>query len=71
MIGQTSTSHKGMRLGVTARVVKDTLQNPVRVSKDYVARNGDVRRTYTGLVAQVAVSVTDGKLIQVNPRSDK
>ena len=71
VIGQTSTSHKGMRLGVTADNVKDTLLNPVHVSGDYPARNGDVRRTYAGLPARVAISVTEGKLIQVNPRSDK
>lgn len=71
VIGQTSTPHKDMRLGVPVADAYDALKHPDDVSADYVIRSGDVRRTYYGRRASVAISITDKRLIQTNPTGGK
>lgn len=70
VIGQTSTSHKGMRLGVTVDKVRSALLKPDAIDPDEVIRN-DLRRTYYGKKAIVTISVAQKRLIQVNPRGSK
>ena len=65
VIGQTSTQHKGMRMGVKVGDVCDALKNGA-VEKDYVIRD-DYRRQYIGASCSVAVSISEQKIIQVNP----
>lgn len=70
VIGQTSTSHKGMRLGVTMDKVRSALLKPDAIDPDEVIRN-DLRRIYYGKKAIVTISVAQKRLIQVNPRGSK
>ena len=70
VIGQTSTSHKGMRLGVTVDKIRSALLKPDAIDPDEVIRN-DLRRTYYGKKAIVTISVAQKRLIQVNPRGSK
>ena len=70
VIGQTSTSHKGMRLGVTVDKVRSALLKPDAIDPDEVIRN-DLRRTYYGKKAIVTISIAQKRLIQVNPRGSK
>jgi len=65
VIGQTSTLHEGMRMGVKVGDVCDALKNGT-VEKDYVIRD-DYRRQYIGESCSVAVSISEQKIIQVNP----
>ena len=65
VIGQTSTQHKGMRMGVKVGDVCDALKNGA-VEKDYVIGD-DYRRQYIGASCSVAVSISEQKIIQVNP----
>ena len=65
VIGQTSTQHKGMRMGVKVSDVCDALKNGT-VEKDYAIRD-DYRRQYIGESCSVAVSISEQKIIQVNP----
>ena len=65
VIGQTSTRHKGMRMGVKVSDVCGALKNGT-VEKDYVIRD-DYRRQYIGESCSVAVSIIEQKIIQVNP----
>ena len=65
VIGQTSTQHKGMRMGVKVGDVCDALKNGA-VEKDYVIRD-DYRRQYIGASCSVAVRISEHKIIQVNP----
>lgn len=67
VIGQTSTSHTGMRCGVSIEDVLDVLQNPVRVGATRVLKDGDIRQTLMGAKADVTISIRDKRLIQTNP----
>ena len=67
-IGQTSTAHKGMRLGTDIEHVLDALTNPVDVGKKRTMKDGDIRQKFTGKNANVVISTRDKKLIQANPR---
>ena len=77
VIGQTSTPHQGKRLGISIDEVLDCLTNPnTVVSKPYektIKRNKenimDERIHFTGEKCAVTLSTTEGKIIQVNPRS--
>lgn len=71
IIGQTSTSHPGMRLGVPVIDAYNAIKNPIRISSDYTVSGGDVRRIYYGEKAVVTISLRDKRLIQTNPRGDK
>lgn len=67
IIGQTSTSHSGMRLGVPVADAYDAIKRPTDIDQDYTMADGNVRRTYFGKRAIVTISVRDGRLIQTNP----
>lgn len=68
VIGQTSIPHKGMRCGVSVEDALDALQNPVRIGELRTHKDGDIRQTFYGKDAAVAISVRDKRLIQTNPR---
>ncbi len=70
VIGQTSTTHPGMRLGTPVQDVKDALENPIRVGDKIVMSGGDERQKYFGKRASVVISITDKKLIQATPQKD-
>lgn len=70
VIGQTSTSHKGMRLGTNLQDIKDALRSPERVGEVVIMKNGDVRQKYYGKQASVVISITDNRLIQATPASE-
>jgi hypothetical protein len=77
VIGQVSTSHDGKRLGVSIDDVLECLTNSdTNISKPYnrsLKRNNetiqDERIRFIGKDCVVTISTTDGKIIQVNPRS--
>lgn len=71
VIGQTSTSHDGMRLGTPITDIKDALENPVRVSEVMTMKDGDVRQNYFGENASVVISIRDNKLIQATPQKGR
>lgn len=64
VIGQTSTPHKGMRMGVTVEQALDALQNPTNVVPEFV--NGEHRKVYAGSAAKVTMNA-EGQMIQANP----
>ncbi len=71
ILGQTSTSHEGMRLGTTIEQLKDTIANPVSVSKSSfikMKKNGieyiDERIKITGKSCSFVYSIKDKLLIQ-------
>ena len=68
VIGQTSTSHEGMRLGTPINDVKDALQNPVRVGESKIVKDMDTRQKYYGERASVVISTRDNRIIQANPQ---
>lgn len=68
VIGQTSTPHKGMRCGVSVEHALDALQNPIEVGELRTHKDGDIRQTFYGKDAAVAISVRDKRLIQTNPQ---
>lgn len=68
VIGQTSTSHKGMRCGVSIEDVLDTLVNPEKLGAVRHLDDGDVRQTMYGKRAVVTLSIRDKRLIQTNLR---
>ena len=68
VIGQTSTSHEGMRLGTPINDVKDALQNPVRVGESNIVKDMDTRQKYYGERASVVISTRDNRIIQANPQ---
>lgn len=68
IIGQTSTSHAGMRCGVTVEDALNALQDPVKLGKLRTLDDGDMRQTFYGNKATVTISVRDKRLIQTNPR---
>lgn len=67
VIGQTSTSHKGLRLATSVDDVKDALLNPRNVSDDIIMKNGDIRKKYYGKQASVVISIIDNRVIQATP----
>ena len=67
IIGQTSTSHKGMRLGVPVEDALDALLNPDHFGPVRELPDGDIRQTYYGVKAAVTISIRDHRLIQTNP----
>lgn len=68
IIGQTSTSHKGMRLCVPVDDALDALLNPEDSDAIRYLSDGDVRQTIYGAKATVTMSIRDKRLIQTNPR---
>ena len=75
VIGQVKDSHSGMRQGTPIADIVEALTNgtvtKIRKGVPTKNRNGeflDERHTYTGNKAKVTISVTEGKLIQANPR---
>ena len=71
VIGQTSTSHENMRLGTSIADVKDALIGPRKVTEPKTMPDGDVRQRYVGKRASVVVSITDKRLIQATPKSER
>lgn len=71
IIGQTSTTHKGMRRGVSIEDAIDALVNGEPVGGIRTLANGDIRQTLHGKKAEVAISVRDKRVIQTNPRRKK
>lgn len=69
VIGQTSTSHEGMRRGVNVSDVLDALKTPEKIGSVRYLDDGDVRQTMFGGQAVVTFSVRDKRLIQTNPRN--
>ena len=67
IIGQTSTPHSGMRMGVSIEDAKDALIHPVREGKIRTLADGDIRQTLYGNHAVVTISIRDKRLIQTNP----
>lgn len=67
VIGQTSTPHEGMRLGVSIDDALDALQNPVRLVATRTMADGDTRQTFYSEKAAVTISSRDKRLIQTNP----
>lgn len=67
VIGQTSTSHPGMRQGVPIEDVLDVLKNPARLGPARTLDDGDIRQTLYGEKAVVTLSIRDKRLIQTNP----
>ncbi len=68
VIGQTGDSHTGLRQGVSVEDALDALVNPVRISEPRKLADGDIRQTFYGKKAAVAISIRDKRLIQTNPR---
>ena len=66
VIGQTSTRHKGMRMGVPVENVIRTLKAG-RADPAFRSPDGDTRRQYFGDNCSVVISVRDNKIIQTNP----
>lgn len=67
VIGQTSTSHTGMRLGTTIEQILDTLQNPTFISEPYfrpMKNRVDERIRIEGKTCSFVFSKTDKRLIQ-------
>lgn len=68
IIGQTSTPHPGMRTGVSIEDATDALLNPEKLGSVRNMSDGDIRQTFYGKKATVAISIRDKRLIQTNPR---
>lgn len=72
-IGQVADSHPNRRQGTPIEMSFEALKNgtPSKVYYRKFKRNGnettDARQTYISNRARVAISVSDGRLIQVNP----
>lgn len=77
VIGQTSTSHTGMRLGAKINFVEDSIKRPLMISqprhtyitkgkKEYV----DKRILITGRYCSFVYSITDKLLIQATPLTE-
>jgi hypothetical protein len=56
-----------MRTGVPVADAKDALVNPFRIGKAHTMVDGDIRQTFYGKNATVAISVRDKRIIQANP----
>lgn len=70
VIGQTSTPHVGMRCGVSVEDALDALESPIRLGGIRILDDGDIRQTFYGKKASVALSIRDKRVIQTNPRSN-
>lgn len=70
VIGQTSTSHEGMRCGVSVENVIDALTKPIRLKEKRFLEDGDIRQTLVGNNAKVTISIRDNRLIQANPNRE-
>lgn len=70
IIGQTSTPHPGMRCGVSIEDALDALESPIRLGGIRILDDGDIRQTFYGKKASVALSIRDKRVIQTNPRSN-
>ena len=71
VLGQTSTSHEGMRLGTTIEQLKDSIANPRKISEPFfknMKKNGeeylDERINITGKSCSFVYSVKDKLLVQ-------
>lgn len=69
VIGQTSTSHPGMRMGVPVDDAYKALKTG-KPTQEKKMKSGDVRKMYFGNSCSVVISVTDSRLIQTNPRGE-
>ena len=69
VIGQTSTPNPGMRCGVPIEDALDALKSPVRLGGARILDDGDIRQTFYGKKASVALSIRDKRVIQTNARS--
>lgn len=67
IIGQVKDSHAGLRQGVPVKDALNALINPVHISESRKLENGDIRQTFYGEKAVVAISIRDKRLIQTNP----
>lgn len=65
VIGQTSSSHPGMRLGVPVEEAYEALKSG-KADPAFKIR-GDLRQQYFGKTCSVVISITDNKVIQANP----
>lgn len=68
IIGQTSTPHPGMRTGVSIEDAMKALLDPEKLGSVRNMSDGDIRQTFYGKKATVAISIRDKRLIQTNPR---
>jgi len=68
VIGQTSTTHPGMRCGVAAEDVVDALKNPIEDGPIWRMEDGDIRQKFVGTSVSVLISVRDNRLISTNPK---
>lgn len=71
VLGQSSTSHEGMRLGTTIEQLKDSIANPQKISEPFfknIKKNGkeylDERINITGKSCSFVYSVKDKLLVQ-------
>lgn len=71
VLGQTSTSHEGMRLGTTIEQLKDSIANPRKLTEPYYVpvKKGritylDKRQNIVSDNCSVVISITDNRLIQ-------
>lgn len=71
VLGQSSTSHKGMRLGTTIEQLKDSIANPRKISEPFLVnmkKNGkeylDERINITGKSCSFVYSVKDKLVVQ-------
>ena len=71
VIGQTSDAHADMRQGVPIEYALDALKNPVKIGSVRYLDDGDIRQTFYGNKATVAISIRDNRLIQANPWKGK
>ena len=71
VIGQTSDAHAGMRQGVPIEDALDALRNPAKIGSVRYLDDGDIRQTFYGNKATVAISIRDNRLIQANPQKGK
>ena len=67
VLGQTSTPHKGMRLGVPVDDALDALLHPDDIIDEGVFPGGDTRMLFVGKKAAVTISSRDKRLIQTMP----
>ena len=67
VIGQTSTSHAGMRCGAPVEYIVDALENPMSMDPIINMESGDIRQRIYGANASVVISLRDKRLISANP----
>ena len=66
VIGQTSTQHKGMRMGVPIEDIIEVIKNGGDVKMEISAR-GEKRKLYRGKKCSLVIGLENNRLIQVNP----